>query len=98
MNKSLEKSRLFQKGGPQGPGRGPEKGASHAGRPPDDFYEWLSGVFNSPRVRARFESIMETGDPSTFMKGMLWASERMYGKPVQPLQASGTLQVVWRQE
>lgn len=47
-SKSREKSpdpvpavrgRPFQRGGPQGPGRGPAKGAPNAGRPPDRIKE-----------------------------------------------------------
>lgn len=37
--KSRTKSGQFQKGGPQGPGRGPAKGAPNAGRPPSELRE-----------------------------------------------------------
>ena len=93
---TVDRGGYFQAGGLQGPGRGPTKG--NGGRPPDDFYEWLSGVFNSPKVRARLERLFREGDDAHLIKAAIWAAERLHGKPAQPIEATGTLTVVWRSE
>jgi hypothetical protein len=95
--KSAEKSvngRPFVAGYDPRRGNGPKPGAPNAGRPPDEFYEWLDGAVNNPKVRERYEAILGQGDPDLFLKALKWGDERLRGKPSQSIEHGGTATVI----
>ena len=76
--------RPFQPGYDPRRGHGPAPGAPNAGRPRDEFKEWLEGVsVNDPKVRERIVAILQHSEPKTFLKILRWADERLNGKPGQ---------------
>lgn len=83
--KSRQKS-LFKPGGAQGPGRGPEKGAPNAGRPPDKFKELCRELATGEKTVAQIRLILKSKKDPQFMAALRWASEHGYGKPAQPLE------------
>ena len=88
--------RPFQQGYDPRRGHGPAPGALNAGRPPDEFYEWLETLVRNPKHRARVEALLEHSPPDQFLKTWVWAVERLRGKPTQALEHSGATTVILR--
>ncbi len=56
------------------------------GRPRDEFYGWLASVIYSPEARGRFEGIVKgKSSAMVFLKALRWGTERLHGKPIQPI-------------
>lgn len=82
--KSRSKS-LFVVGGAQGPGRGPKKGTG--GRPPDQFTKFLHDLLYDDACKERLRAIfLSDSDNDRFLRAVMWAVERLYGKPAQRLE------------
>ena len=89
---------LFQKGGPQGPGRGPAKG--HGGRPRSEFRARMGTLCESDvpeeilqdlTAEVRRELVLK--HPDVYLRLMtlrhrVWvdAADRRYGKATQPIK------------
>ena len=82
----------FQPGGPQGPGRGPRKGAPNAGRPPDEFKKLMRGVASRTETIRRLRKLAGGAKgvaDEIFLKAFKECADRGYGKAVQPLEHAG---------
>lgn len=96
MKKSGRKSgnaTSFKPGKDPRRGKGPEKGAPNAGRPPDKFKELCRELATGQKTIEAVEAILEDQDHSQFMAALKWASEHGYGRPSQPLEHSGTITI-----
>ena len=97
--KSPDKSpKLFQLGGPQGPGRGPQKGATNAGRPPDEIKAFLQSLRDHPLFRERLTQLaLEDPDPDRARRFAMWLLSRTDGQPQQAVVVSGNVTLTYEE-
>jgi hypothetical protein len=77
------------KGDPRA-GRGPRKGAPNAGRPPEWFKQQLEAGLTREETVDAVHRVLGNENHPQFAAVLRWASERVYGKPVQPVDATVT--------
>lgn len=92
-NKSGRKSGTFKPGKDPRRGKGPEKGAPNAGRPPDKFKELCRELATGEKTVAQLRLILKSKKDPQFMSALRWASEHGYGKPAQPLEHTGSITI-----
>lgn len=93
MKKSGRKSgnaTIFKPGNDPRRGKGPEKGAPNAGRPPDKFKELCRELATGEKTVAQIRLILKNKKDPQFMAALRWASEHGYGKPAQPVDLGVT--------
>lgn len=74
---------LFAKGHDPRRGRGPKRGATNAGRPPDEFRAALQALASWDEVLVTLERILRDPDHPQFMRALEYCADRGYGKPPQ---------------
>lgn len=95
--------RVFSEGFDPRRGRGPQKGAPNAGRPPDEFRALMRELASSPEAIDRLRDILSgyleyedaegrmvriPVDNDTFLKAHAHATDRGYGKAQQHLDVT----------
>lgn len=83
---------------PEMRGHGPRPGAINAGRPRDEWKQWLRSLVDSDATRNAIEAILSDPTHPAFARVLHWADERGYGKEALPLEGGMTLTVVRRHE
>lgn len=78
-------------------GRGPEKGAPNAGRPPNWLREWCDDLLASPECKAQVEKVLKNEKHAAFAQMWRTISERAHGKPAQAIDVTGNVTVTLRQ-
>jgi hypothetical protein len=71
--------------------RGPKKGAPNAGRPPEWFKQQVEAGLTRQQTIDALHRVLENENHPQFAAVLRWASERVYGKPEQPVSHSGTI-------
>jgi hypothetical protein len=73
--------------------------AGRSGRRPDEWIKFLKSLLAHPRTQERLEAVItECPDVSEFLKAVRLVEERVFGKPVQPIEPVGKLVVEIRDE
>ena len=73
----------FKKGRDSRRGKGPEKGAPNAGRPPNWLRDWCDDLLANPKAKKAVEEILNDSDHSAFASMWKAIADRAHGKPPQ---------------
>lgn len=90
--KSAKKSapgKPFKKGGDPRQGRGPQKGAPNAGRPPDEWKEKMRELASREDIMAHVEAVLSNPGHPQWFNALKWVGENGYGKPGQEITHKG---------